>query len=195
MKRKIFKEDIIKAGLDLMFLDGYNATGIKKITDEVDIPKGSFYNHFLNKEEFGIEVLEYYCSRGLKFHEDNLLDQTEKSPLKRLEKFYTKMIDNYADVLECKLGCVMSNFSLELGDTNENFREVLDREFNAIEAVIVACLDEARIQGELKSDFDSKLLGSFILNSWHGALVRMKSTGTIEPLEDFRTMIFRQILI
>ena len=193
MKRKIYREDIIKAGLDLMFLHGYNATGIKDITNRIAIPKGSFYNHFSSKEEFGLEVLKFYCDRGLELHKSALL-ASEDAPLKRLDDFYSGLIADYRDASNCKLGCVMGNFSLELADVNENFRQVLQLEFAKLEAVIVQCLEEAQERGDMNQELNPKLLGSFILNSWHGALVRMKSTGTIKPLEDFKTLIFHQLV-
>ncbi len=193
MKRKIHKEDIIKAGLDLMFLNGYNATGIKEITKSIGIPKGSFYNHFSSKEEFGLTVLKYYCDRGLAYHRSALLTG-DLSPMKRLEKFYTEVIASYRDESDCKLGCVMGNFSLELADVNENFRSLLDQEFNEFESILEQVLIEAQEHGEMSRDLDPKLMGAFILNSWHGALVRMKSTGTVKPLEDFMTLVFQRLV-
>ncbi|OUS02531.1 hypothetical protein A9Q86_03230 [Flavobacteriales bacterium 33_180_T64] len=192
MKRKIFREDIIKAGRDLMFVNGYYATGIKEITSSVNIPKGSFYNHFSNKEEFGLEVLKDYSLSGLEYLK-NVLITSGGSPLKRLDVFYSGIIEYQNNIAKCKLGCIMGNFSLELGDVNEAFREVLDEEFNEYEAIFTECLKEAQEKEEIRKDLDVDLLGAFLLNSWHGALLRMKSTGTTKPLEDFKTFVFQQL--
>ena len=192
MKRKIFKEDIIKAGQDLMFLNGYNATGIKEITDKVDIPKGSFYNHFTNKEEFGIAVLKYYCDNNIVYLK-SVLQDTSESPMKRLDNFYSSIIEYQNNIAKCKGGCIMGNFSQELGDTNDIFREVLDIEFNEHEAIFVQCLQEAQEEGEIGREMDAELVGSFLINSWHGSILRMKTTGTTKPLEDFRTFVFQQL--
>lgn len=194
VKRKIHKEDIIKTGLDLMFLNGYHHTGIKEITDSIQIPKGSFYNHFSSKEEFGLAVLQHYCDNGVTFHTNGLLTGTA-SPLTRMKAFYSGMIEGYVSDLDFKLGCVMGNFSQELGDTNERFRAVLDDEFNKCEQIIEQCLNEAKIAGEIHKDMDTKAMSAFILNSWHGALVRMKSTANKKPLDDFFNLIFNQLLI
>jgi len=193
MKRKIYREDIIEAGLELMFLHGYNATGIKEITQSIGIPKGSFYNHFSSKEEFGLEVVKFYCDRGLNWHRKELLSG-ELSPIKRLNAFYSDVIASYENEMDCKLGCVMGNFSLEMADVNESFRALLDSEFNKFEEVITQCLKEAQEKGELGDEIDPALMGGFILNSWHGALVRMKSTGTIKPLKDFKSLIFQHLV-
>ena len=37
-----------------MFMEqGYHGTGIQEVVDKVGIPKGSFYNYFKSKEDFG----------------------------------------------------------------------------------------------------------------------------------------------
>ncbi len=175
-----------------MFLNGYNATGIKEITSEIGIPKGSFYNHFSSKEEFGLEVVQNYCNNGIAFYRRALLNDNP-SPIDRLNKFFTEIIDNYNKLMNTNLGCIMSNFSAELGGANEAFRELLDKEFEECESVLLACLDEAQEKGEISGDLDTKLVGAFLLNSWHGAIVRMKSTGNTKPLEDFKSFIFQQL--
>ncbi len=193
MKRKIYREDILDAGQELMFLNGYGSTGIKDITDEVDIPKGSFYNHFSSKEEFGLEMLQRYCDRGLAWHRRTLLENKEGTPLERLETLYASSIEGYEARMEHKYGCIMSNFSAEMADVNEAFREVLDKEFNEIQSIIEECLNQAIEEGELNIKTDTKEMAHFILNSWHGALVRMKSTGDIAPLNTFKDNIFSML--
>ncbi len=59
LKRKIHKQDIIQSGYELFYDKGYGVTGISEITEKIGIPKGSFYNHFKSKEEFGIAVLDF----------------------------------------------------------------------------------------------------------------------------------------
>ena len=78
MRRKIYKEDILEAGRELIFSKGYNDTGIKDITDMVSIPKGSFYNHFSSKEDFGLAVLQAYMDNGLEVHKKDI-----SGPIKR----------------------------------------------------------------------------------------------------------------
>ncbi len=187
MKRKIDRQDILDAGYNLMFTNGYEATGIKEITDEVKIPKGSFYNHFSSKEEFGLEVLQQYADNGELVHKKNFLDKNFK-PLERIERFYDQSIKLYEKSGFDK-GCMMSNFSVEMGDVNENFRELLDREFQVQESYIIKCIEEGQEDSSIRNDIEAQTLGSFVINSWHGSLVRMKSTASGKPLEDFLSMI------
>lgn len=185
VKRKIHREDIIEAGRELMFSRGYNDTGIKDITDKIAIPKGSFYNHFSSKEEFGLEVVEDYMKNGLEVHKKNFLDK-EKSPKQRIKDFYNGNIEWYANVMDFKLGCIMSNFSTEMADVNDNFRETLARGFKEQEEVIIQCVNEGQEMGDIDNSLTPELLGSALINGWHGALVRMKADATLKPLQDFQ---------
>lgn len=194
MKRKIYRENILEAGTEIMFSLGYNATGIKEITEHIGIPKGSFYNHFSSKQAFGLEVVKNYSDNGVEFHRKVLLNKT-LSPLTRLNKFYSQIISEYEEVMNFKLGCVMGNFSAEMADVNDEFRKVLDIGFKQQEAIIVSCIKEAQELNEINDQIDCELTGNFLINSWHGALIRMKSTGTSEPLENFKHFIFNKILV
>ena len=79
----------------------------------------------------------------------------------------------------------MGNSSNELSDVTESFREVIAQEFNLWQNALEKCIMEAQDEGEINRNTDSKMLASFILNSWEGALLRMKSEKTVDPLKDF----------
>ena len=168
-----------------MFSRGFNDTGIKDITEKIDIPKGSFYNHFSSKEEFGLEVVKEYMKNGLAVHQRNFLDQS-KSPKQRILDFYNGNISWYRDTVNFKLGCIMSNFSAEMGDINEQFRNLLSTGFREQEDVIIDCIKEGQAIGEIDSDISPELLGSSLINAWHGALIRMKADADVKPLESFQ---------
>lgn len=176
-----------------MFANGYHATGIKEITDHINIPKGSFYNHFNSKEAFGLEMVKMYCDNGVKMYENTFLNK-QLLPLDRVNQFFNNLIAVYKDELNFKLGCIMGNFSIELSDTNEQFRLLLDDEFNRCEAIIAQCLQEAKDKNQLSSSSDPNKLAAFVLNSWHGAMLRMKTTSNSKPLEDCRDLIMNSIL-
>jgi len=51
------REDILKAGLKVMFRSGYVGATVRDICSEAGAPHGSFTNHFRSKEQFAKEVL------------------------------------------------------------------------------------------------------------------------------------------
>src|SRR5260221_74488 len=63
MARHSLREDIVEAALEQFHSHGYNAAGVKDITDRAGVPKGSFYNHFDSKEALAVVALERYAER------------------------------------------------------------------------------------------------------------------------------------
>lgn len=192
MRRKIYKEDIIQAGMDLMYLKGYNATAIKDITDKVGIPKGSFYNHFKNKEEFGMAVLQYYADE----HARKILralSNSQLSPVDRMRSFFNKMAREFTK-MDFRMGCLAGNMSQELADVHDAFGEALDRVFVRFKGYFLECLQDARKEGQIPPALDIDVMAEFITNSWQGAVVRMKASRNSYPLKSFNRILFDHLL-
>jgi TetR/AcrR family transcriptional repressor of nem operon len=55
-------------------------------------------------------------------------------------------------------------------------------------------LDLARLEQEIDPALDICETADFILNSWEGALLRMKAESTTDPLILFEKMVFGRVL-
>ena len=119
---------------------------------------------------------------------------SERRPIDRIRLFFDRHLAIYEDHLEYKFGCVMGNFSIEMSDVNEQFQALLNEEFNKCEDVIAQCLQEGQEKGEIPLNLIPKQQAAFILNAWHGALLRMKSTANAKPLEDCKEMVLNHLL-
>ena len=95
----------------------------------------------------------------------------------------------------CSRGCPIGNLAQELADLNDTFRERLKQELDGMEAKFVACLQAAMEAHELANDIDPHEAATFILNSWEGALTRMKTEKSLKPLVVFDKMIFGRLLM
>lgn len=58
MPRPSVREQIVDAAYEQFHRHGYNAAGVKLITDSAGVPKGSFYNHFESKDDLFHAALE-----------------------------------------------------------------------------------------------------------------------------------------
>ena len=58
------------------------------------------------------------------------------------------------------------------------------------------CIEQAQVEGQLRvqAHADAGTLADFVLNSWEGALLRMKVDRSIEPLKTARHLILTSIL-
>ena len=77
---------------------------------------------------------------------------------------------------------------------NENIRQRLEQSFRNMGSLIEKNLYAARIKGELSDDLPVPETADYIINSWEGALMRMKVTKDIEPLLVFEHVLFDTIL-
>ena len=58
MEKSSTREQILEAALDLFAVNGYEATSISQLADEVGIRKASLYSHFANKQDILDTVVE-----------------------------------------------------------------------------------------------------------------------------------------
>jgi len=157
-----------------------------------DIPKGSFYNFFPSKEAFAAEVIDAYSIRGQERLRSFLLNQ-DVAPRARLEAYFDDRIDAFRAAQYVR-GCLMGNFSAEAADQSELIREGLTKHFGAWCALLEACIAEAQKQGEVGDQFAASLLAKFVMNSWEGALLRMRAEKSDAPLLEFKEIVFKKLL-
>jgi TetR/AcrR family transcriptional repressor of nem operon len=176
----------------MIHADGYAATGIQSIVEGADIPKGSFYNHFASKEAFGAEVIDAYSDRG----QDKLrafLYNAKVAPLVRLQSYFDDRIKAFR-ATKYVHGCLLGNFSVEAADHSALIREHLAVHFGAWSTVFENCIAEAQQQSAINDQLPAALLARFVLNSWEGALLRMRVEKSDAALIEFKEVVFGKLL-
>ncbi|WP_422924983.1 TetR family transcriptional regulator C-terminal domain-containing protein [Singulisphaera sp. PoT] len=186
------RTDLLAAGVSLILEKGYNQCGIDEILKSVGVHKGSFYHFFKSKEDFGLQVVDYYAEYRLTNLADHLNDE-DYPPLERLRRFFEEACRRHQS-LGYRKGCLFGNLGQELADQSEAFRMRLEEVLVEYRRKIACCLREAQKAGGLRADFDADRLAGFCLNSWEGAVLRMKVAKNFEPLEDFLFLMFETVL-
>lgn len=192
MEKKDTRSDIISAGINLIYGQGFNATGLDSILKEAGVPKGSFYHYFKSKEEFGLAVIEYFAERFEQRLETFLKDE-EVTPLNRIRNFLESGLARVTQN-HCTKGCLIGNLGQEMADLNERFRSRLEEVFGMWRERFAACLNEAQKQGELSGNMDTYVVAGFILSGWEGAILRAKVMKSPQPMRDFIEVLFASTL-
>ncbi len=187
------KQHIIRNGLKALYLKGYNATGVKEITDAAEIPKGSFYNYFKTKEDFAIETMQFFTDRELETMRSVLSDQSIP-PLIRIENLYRQKVEYFITKGSFSLGCYLCNMTLEMADVSDPIARAASQMLKNEYAPVIACLEEARDSGDLDPSKDIYELSNLIRNSWLGTLILMKANKNPEPLYGFQKQLHSLIL-
>ena len=192
MSAKETKTQIIKAGLGIIARQGFNATGIDAVLKQADVPKGSFYYYFSSKQEFGLQVLDYFSAGVDRIFRSFLEDRTVP-PLTRLRKCLESLVERFEDN-NCSIGCLAANLGQELADRSEDFRQKLDAIFRSWAAHFEKCLHEAREAGEIQEQVSPECLAEFFLSGFEGALLISKVKKSSVPLRNFITIFFDVVL-
>ena len=181
MKKKYEVEDILSVSRDLIRKQGYHNTGINDILKTTNIPKGSFYNFFNSKEDFMVELLDFYGKGTL----DNMvavMGDTSKEPLDRIEFFY-KMMANYNAEEGCVAGCMVNNTLGEVAGLSLKIANACNKQFDGWMEVIARIIEEGQEKGQINDDYPALELAEFAHQNFFGALSRMKATRSLRPTD------------
>jgi TetR/AcrR family transcriptional repressor of nem operon len=173
------KQRLLDAGQTMLLKHGYHDLGIQAVLAATHIPKGSFYHHFRDKEDFGLQVIDQYM---VQVHEalDACLGDVSRPPVERVRTFFDSIRESYRQ--EGYLGCLLGGLGQELSGVSEVFRAKIEECFSAIQHRLAACLEEARRDGDLAPESDVEALASLLVDCWEGAALRSRLRGDAAPL-------------
>ncbi|MCG3858693.1 TetR/AcrR family transcriptional regulator [Psychrobacter sp. Ps2] len=177
------REALLRSGMEMLTEQGFATTGIDAVLKRINVPKGSFYNYFKNKEAFGQEVLQQYAlyfARKL----DHCFLNEQVSPMQRISDFVedakSGMIKH-----EFRRGCLVGNLGQEIIVLPDSFRCELESILLDWQERLAACLRLAVQQGQIHSHSDCDELAAFFWIGWEGAVLRAKLTQDVSPLDTF----------
>jgi TetR/AcrR family transcriptional repressor of nem operon len=186
------KQKILEAGAEIIHRKGFNHAGLQEILKAANVPKGSFYNHFKSKVDFGLQVIDFFADVFAQ-HSKAIFEDRLLSPLKRLERILDYYIEYFKEN-HYTCGCPVGNLAQEMGDLSEVFQKRLDRAIDLMAEEYAGLLTEAQICGEIPGNMDVKEAAYFIIAGWHGALIRMKVTRNDNPLINHKNFVLRHVL-
>jgi TetR/AcrR family transcriptional repressor of nem operon len=186
------KERILEIGAEIIHQKGYNHTGIQEVLKAANVPKGSFYNYFNNKEDFGLQIIDYFTAHYRRMVK-SILEDAALEPLERIRQFLAAFMDHFQSDAYTG-GCPIGNLAQEMGNLSPVFRAKLLETMNQMVEAYSRVLAEAQAAGAISKSLDVRETAVFIVAGWHGAIIQMKLTKNRAPLENHRKFIFDHIL-
>jgi TetR/AcrR family transcriptional repressor of nem operon len=191
MSQHSLRQDILDAGLTVMFRSGYHGASVRDICAAAGAPLGSFTNHFRSKEAFAQEVLDRYFA-NLKTLVSQALNNQSLTPRQRLKR-YLDIISNIFESAKWNRGCLIGDLSLEASLQSKRLRKRLEEIFCEWRVPFAQCIAEAQAAGEIDSKFEPIDLAEFLLASWEGAILRMKVERGPAALDRFKNIVFETV--
>ena len=169
----------------MLLKQGYNDLGIQALLAETRVPKGSFYHHFKDKEDFALQVVDSYM-RQVHAGLDVSLGDPKRPPLMRVRDFFEMTQKTYRE--EGYMGCLVGGLGQELSGVSEVFRDKIAECFASISARVAGCLEEARKRQDIPGDSNVQELADLLVDCWEGAALRsrlQRSPTSLDAMLDF----------
>jgi TetR/AcrR family transcriptional repressor of nem operon len=183
------REEIVEAAVEQFHMYGFNAAGIKDITDSAGVPKGSLYNHFESKEALAVVALRRY---GERIRLPDLADESV-DPLLRLRQHFEFLRDENTG-RDFTRGCLVAGFGTEIADHSDTIRESVRLSLESWTQALAAPIAQAQESGQVAATTDAKTLARFILNAWEGTLISARSDHSEDSYKVFFDMVFGTLL-
>jgi TetR/AcrR family transcriptional repressor of nem operon len=182
------KQRLLDVGLAMLLEHGYHGLGIQPLLDAARTPKGSFYHHFADKEDFALQVIDQYMI-GVHDGLDECLADKDRPPLERVRRFFELTQQSYKK--EGYLGCLLGGLGQELSGANDLFRRKIEKCFTEIAERTAGCLEEARQRGDIPAESDTRRMASLLVDCWEGAALRSRLRGNASSLTAMLDFFFQ----
>jgi TetR/AcrR family transcriptional regulator, transcriptional repressor for nem operon len=183
---------LVRIGTEILSEKGFGSTGLEEILDRAQVPKGSFYYYFDSKASFGFAVIEnyeYLWAQKL----TRLLKDPAVAPLKRIDDYIAEGVRGL-EKYSFRRGCLIGNLGQELAALDDEFRSRILKVFDSWASYVADCLNEAKALGDLPIEFSIEEVAKFFWIAWEGAVLQAKLERSVEPIERFRSVMFKYIL-
>ena len=181
------KDNILAKGLSLFEAKGYNATGIQEIADAAEIPKGSFYNYFSSKEDFGVAVINFYTEKHLLEWTTRINSNSQDN--EKLIQVFLDITKDY-DCSESQNGCLLGNLAAEISAASDKCRNALAVAIKSFKEVLIERIIIGQANGEFTTAIAPERIADLIWNNWQGSLLELKVKKSIEPLQNNLQTLF-----
>ena len=174
----------------MLLRQGYNNLGLQALLDTAGVPKGSFYHHFKDKEDFAVQVIDAYIA-NVHSTLDACVTNATLPPLGRIRAFFEQVERSYQK--DGYLGCLMGGLGQELSGVSDLFRAKIDWCFSSIADRLRLCLEVAKEDGAISPEVDTTAMANLLVDCWEGAALRSRLKRSPAPLAAMLDFYLRSV--
>ncbi|OQW40453.1 MAG: TetR family transcriptional regulator [Proteobacteria bacterium SG_bin4] len=180
-KKEFNRESLLNQGVVSFMNQGYHGTGLQEILDAVNVPKGSFYNYFSSKEEFGAAVIQHYIEPFI-LRLSTHLQQSGSDALGAIRRYFAELIVELEEN-KFKGGCLLGSLMGEIGSNSDVCQQSLQSAIARYRDLLQSGLAQAQQQGSVRTDKTPEEMADLLINTWQGALLRMQIEKSSAPVK------------
>ncbi|MFF4653420.1 TetR/AcrR family transcriptional regulator [Streptomyces sp. NPDC001380] len=144
---------------------GYTATSVSDLMEVTGLGKGSLYGAFGDKRQLFLRTLDEYRAEQLDAVRGAL--EGPGTALERLTGLLEGVSDGYRNDAQ-RRGCLLANSTSELHGQDPDVVSRARSTYQAVEDLLVACVEEAQRDGDLDRGTGARELGRLLLSVLQG---------------------------
>ena len=170
-KKSFNKDDVLERAMNLFWKQGFHATSMQDIVQNVGLSRSSLYESFGSKQGLFDQALGNYCRtnrEGIKALLSN--EKSVKTGIRNLLESSIHCTISDAD----KKGCFVVNSTTELVPGDDEMLKALSKNRASFEKVFFEFLQKGQATGEIPPNKDIKTLSGLIYTVFSGLNVIAK---------------------
>jgi len=164
------QEEVLDRAIDVFSRKGYESASIQDLVNATRVNRFSLYQAFGDKHSLFLKALDRYHAKRRAYTNALLTQPGPKMPL--IRRYFDQILED--SLSERKLGCLMTNATVELARTDPETAKRAALHFSLLEEIFFKALREAVENGEIRTDHDLRALARFLLNNARGLRVVVK---------------------
>lgn len=143
--REFDERAVLDAAMHCFWAQGYELTSVRELAQRMGITGASLYNAFGDKRSLYRRSLEYYLEQSV---HDRISRLSSLPPLQAIRGFFSEIIERSVCDPQ-RRGCLLVNAALEMAPHDPEFRDIVVRETNLIEAFFLRCIEAGQSEGTI----------------------------------------------
>nr|WP_271209272.1 TetR/AcrR family transcriptional regulator [Rhodococcus wratislaviensis]GLK33775.1 TetR family transcriptional regulator [Rhodococcus wratislaviensis] len=173
--RAFNEDDVVAAGRDIFWSQGYAATRIDDLTEATGLGRGSLYGAFGDKHTMFMRGLDEYCSSVTESFRADLHDSARPAYHRLVAHLRSRAGSVAADTK--RRGCLMAKSAAELGATDAEVFKLVKQTHEAWLGELSATIAAAQRDGDLAPEANPRELASLLLAVVRG-IEALRTAGT-----------------
>ncbi|REC78472.1 TetR/AcrR family transcriptional regulator [Chryseobacterium elymi] len=165
-KSEATRLNILQKAFELIYVKGYQTTSVDEIIATTQVTKGAFYYHFKTKDDMGLAIINELLINNFRSTFIKPLE-TSNHPLECIYNLmHGVLMEN--EFLKVEYGCPVSNFTQEMAPWHIDFTKALNLLSKQWEDAIIACIENGKKEGTVKSGVDAREIAVFVISGYWG---------------------------
>jgi TetR/AcrR family transcriptional regulator, transcriptional repressor for nem operon len=171
---------VLDAAMRRFWVQGYEATSVRDLAEQMGITGASLYNAFGDKRSLYRQALDHYLQQSV--HERVGRLESSLPPYPAIRAFFDEIIERSVTDAEHS-GCMLVNAALEMAPRDPEFHALISQELVYIESFFRRCVAAGQKDGTVASAQPADALAKLLLSVLLGIRVLARTRPEREVLE------------